>query len=52
MGKKRKSRKWIKEEMKINEENSESNFFPNNMPFKRVAYIFHKSGLHKNWCEY
>lgn len=39
-GKKRNSRKWIREKMKIDKENSETNFFPNNMPFKRIGYRF------------
>ncbi len=51
-GKKRRSRKWIKEKIKLDRENSESNFFPSNMPFQYVKYTFHKSGLNKGWREY
>lgn len=48
-GKKRNSRKWIKEKMKLDEENNNSSFFPENMPFKRIAFLAHKSGLDKKY---
>lgn len=48
-GKKRNSRKWIRDKIKLDEKNNNSNFFPNNMPFERIAFIYHKSGLNKEY---
>lgn len=43
-GKKRNSRKWIIEKMKLDRYNKMYNDFPSNMPFARKAYLFHESG--------
>lgn len=51
-GKRRKSRKWIKEKMQTDKENRESGFFPDEMPFERVVYVEHESGFDKRWREY
>lgn len=48
-GKKRNSRKWIREKMKLDEENDNSNFFPKNMPFRRIGFLGHKYGLNKKY---
>ena len=48
-GKKRNSRKWIREKIKLDEENNNSNFFPANMPFKRIAFLGHKAGWNKKY---
>lgn len=51
-GKKRNSRKWIKEKMKLDKENAETNFFPANMPFQEVIYVFSKTGESVKWRNY
>ncbi len=33
----------------LDEENNNSSFFPENMPFKRIAFLAHKSGLDKKY---
>lgn len=51
-GKKHKSRKWIKEKMKIDKRNSISNDFPDHMDFKHVTYLFHESGRNRTFRDY
>ncbi len=51
-GKKRNSRKWITEAIKTKIENSQTNYFPDNLPFQFKRFIFHKTGVNKRWCEY
>lgn len=51
-GKRKSSRKWIKEQIRIDEKNSITNNFPINMPFKRIMYIYHESGYKKLWKDY
>ncbi len=49
-GKKRNSRKWIKEKMKLDKKNAETNFFPANMPFKRIVLRSCKTEV--KWRDY
>ncbi len=52
-GKKRNSRKWIMEKLKLDEFNESSGMFPENMPFMHIALIGHESGWKKRgWRNY
>lgn len=51
-GKKRNSRKWIKENMKLNKRNAKTNLFPNNLPFKRIVLRFCKAEGEVKWRNY
>lgn len=51
-GKKRNSRKWIKEKIKLDKENQETNLLPINMPFEKIVYTWEKIEKPITWRDY